>query len=396
MSEPVMNKNFSLRKGFTLIEMLITITIFFVMITVVTTIFIHIYKTKGSLEARQIVTKESYFFLEKLQVMIKDYTIDYEEYRNRQQSWCMSPNNASWSGGSNCTVMTYYGNANAVEPVANQFQSYLYYCSSIFASFDSDYNIGSYNSNHAITDCLADVTGASSTLQSGFLQSYGQYGKLFVDVKDDVDYVPWPINDDDDDDLGKWPIAVVSDVANKIYPQELYLISKDKTRRLLFRRKLIEQSDYDGDGLIGDSETLYTIQVLQLRWFDAGINHDFNSVAYSGVYDGIIDTWACDYGLWFQCEWASVSGAYSDFKLPKDIDDGWQNLLTNDITISEWGLVISPLVNPYLSWAEDDKQISPSVSINFISKLYGKNWNLKIPRNQMDSYGLNLQTAFSL
>ena len=59
--------------------------IFFMMITVVTTIFIYIYKSKGALEARQTVIKESYFFLEKLQVMSKDYTIDYEEYRNRQQ-----------------------------------------------------------------------------------------------------------------------------------------------------------------------------------------------------------------------------------------------------------------------------------------------------------------------
>jgi hypothetical protein len=65
--------------------MLIAMTIFFIMITVVTTIFIYIYKTKGSLEARQTITKESYFFLEKLQVMIKDYTVDYEEYRNRQK-----------------------------------------------------------------------------------------------------------------------------------------------------------------------------------------------------------------------------------------------------------------------------------------------------------------------
>jgi hypothetical protein len=55
------------------------------MITIVSGIFVYVYKTKGSLEARQTVTKESYFFLEKLQVMIKDYTIDYEEYWNRQQ-----------------------------------------------------------------------------------------------------------------------------------------------------------------------------------------------------------------------------------------------------------------------------------------------------------------------
>ena len=65
--------------------MLIVMVIFSMMITIVSGIFVYVYKTKGSLEARQTVTKESYFFLEKLQVMIKDYTIDYEEYWNRQQ-----------------------------------------------------------------------------------------------------------------------------------------------------------------------------------------------------------------------------------------------------------------------------------------------------------------------
>jgi hypothetical protein len=73
--------------------MMITMVIFFSMITTVTTIFIYIYKSKGALEARQTVTKESYFFLEKLQVMSKDYTIDYEEYRNRQQVGCAQPQN---------------------------------------------------------------------------------------------------------------------------------------------------------------------------------------------------------------------------------------------------------------------------------------------------------------
>jgi hypothetical protein len=67
------------------------------MITTVTTIFIYIYKSKGALEARQTVTKESYFFLEKIQVLSKDYTIDYEEYRNRKKVGCMSANNPAWS-----------------------------------------------------------------------------------------------------------------------------------------------------------------------------------------------------------------------------------------------------------------------------------------------------------
>jgi hypothetical protein len=60
------------------------------------------------------VTKESYFFLEKLQVMIKDYGIDYEEYRNRQQVGCMTPNDPNRNMTGHCAMMTYYGNRNVL------------------------------------------------------------------------------------------------------------------------------------------------------------------------------------------------------------------------------------------------------------------------------------------
>ena len=359
------------------------------MITIVTTIFIYIYKSKGALEARQTVTKESYFFLEKLQVMIKDYTIDYEEYRNRQQVGCTSPNNPTWSTTGHCTMMTYYGNNNSIYSEKNR--NWYYYCSSL--AYESVPLIIWKGIGNA---CISDITStvdSSLLTNSWFLQSYGQYAKLFVDVKDDVDFIPGAVKDDDDQDLWSWPLAMYQ--TGTIYPQELYLISNDKQRRLLFRRKLIEQSDYNSDGVTWDSEKLYVIQVLQLKWFDAWENHDFDATSFSWVYDGIIDTWACDYSLWFVCNGASVSWAYVDFKLPLTGDDGRQNLLTNDITISDWNLSLSPWVDPYLARNEDNAQINPFFSIDFTAKLYGKNRNLKIPRNQMNQYNLKLQTTFS-
>jgi hypothetical protein len=42
-------------------------------------------------------------------------------------------------------------------------------------------------------------------------------------------------------------LAVVQ--SGTVNPQELYLISNDKEKRLLLRRKLIEQADYNNDGL---------------------------------------------------------------------------------------------------------------------------------------------------
>jgi hypothetical protein len=277
----------------------------------------------------------------------------------------------------------------------------LYYCSSlddVLHTYDD-----TVPNQHAVYDRNNDnpdnywwnncIVKWSDEIWVATYQSYGQYKNMFIDVKDDVDYITGAVKDDDDQDLWRWPIAIYQSGNN--LPQELYLISNDKTRRLFFRRKMIESADYNGDGSVTDSEKLYSIQVLQLRWLDAWEAHDFDAQTHSWVYDGMIDTWVCDYSLGFVWSWQNVWWAYSWFRLPIDENDCWQDLLTNDITISDWNLSISPLVDPYLAWADDSAQINPFITINFTAKLYGKNWNLKIPRNQMNQYNLKLQTTFS-
>ncbi len=390
-------------KAFTLIEMLIAMTIFFLMITTVTSIFVYVYKTKWWLEARQNLTKESYFFLEKLQVMIKDYTIDYEEYRNRQQTWCTAPNALQRSTTGHCTMMTYYGNRNvlATSDTDDHENNTLYYWSTTYPnSNDSISSLDFDDPNYIIKDDQSvdtAVASAKTTLthssqqSSWFIQSYGQYKVLFTDVKDDVDFIPGPVGDDDDRDMGRGPGQAVY-FSGDIYPQELYLISKDGTRRMFFRRKLLDLDDLNGDDVVSPSERLYSIQVLQLRWFDAWAKHDFDG---EGVYDGTIDTWACDYGLWYVCAGVNLDWVYSGYRLPAHIDDGRQDMLWSDITIAERNIRLHPLVNPYLSWDDDDAQIAPVITINFLAHLYGKNRSSKIPWSQMDSYIINLQTSFS-
>ena len=50
---------------------------------------------------------------------MKDYTIDYEEYWNRQRVGCSEIGNPNWNTGGNCSVMTYYGNNNITESAVN-------------------------------------------------------------------------------------------------------------------------------------------------------------------------------------------------------------------------------------------------------------------------------------
>ena len=58
--------------------------------------------------------------------------------------------------------------------------------------------------------------------------------------------------------------------------KELYLISQDGRSRILIRRALLESGDRNKNGTIEDTEKLYTLQILKLRGFDAGDNHNFD------------------------------------------------------------------------------------------------------------------------
>jgi len=51
--------------------------------SVVVTAYIKILDIRNSIDARQNLVQESYFTLEKLNILLRDFTIDYEEYFNR-------------------------------------------------------------------------------------------------------------------------------------------------------------------------------------------------------------------------------------------------------------------------------------------------------------------------
>jgi hypothetical protein len=64
--------------------MILTITIFALLVGVVFTVYHRMVNMRINVEARQTLIDRSYFLMEKLQVVMADYTIDYEEYYNRK------------------------------------------------------------------------------------------------------------------------------------------------------------------------------------------------------------------------------------------------------------------------------------------------------------------------
>ncbi|MEI6672858.1 MAG: hypothetical protein WCL02_06080 [bacterium] len=45
-------------------------------------------KLKYNIQARTNILQDAYFAIEKIDLMLKDYTIDYEEYFNRKNVGC--------------------------------------------------------------------------------------------------------------------------------------------------------------------------------------------------------------------------------------------------------------------------------------------------------------------
>lgn len=381
------------KSGFTILEVVVVMTGFFLLLVIILQLYQKMIRIKYGVEAKQNLIQQSYYMLEKINVELKDFTIDYEEYYNRQMVGCDNNNygnNFLWnvnSGNQNwyCDNITFFWNKNSINWEDNDTHL-RYYCSSLLGYINDD------------------IVFQSTTLQDGsgcfdqtyfsppYLQAYKQYAEHFRDIKNDVDFVSGAVNDDDDDNFWLWPKAII-DAKNV---QELYFISQDWGKRIYLRRALVDTWDRNGDWIISwDNEQLYTIQLLKLKGFDAGQNHDFD-ISNPGVYDGEIDTWVCDYAEGFLCKGDAIDPVvYSGYKMPLDIDDGRVNLFDDNLTTSHRNILIYPDTNLNYSRAENSIQINPYFTLSITNKLYWEKRKHRIGNNSMDSFQLTLQTTFN-
>ena len=369
------------KKWFTLLEIIIATTLFFIIMVAILSAYRWILKFKYIFQAKANILETTYYMMEKVNVLLKDYTIDYDEYFNRSRVGCNSWYQANftwnvWVTG-HCDNFTFYGNGNSY--VAWWLSWYaLYYCSSAAGYYQ--------NGQYVINTVVPSYTWCLST----WYQSFGQYAYQFYNMKKDADRDWSVVGDSDDTDLGQWPTAI----PNSTWVQELYLISPDRKNRVLIRRSLISSWDWDKNGVVsGENEYRYTLQILKLKWFDAGNNHNFDPATSSWVYDGKIDTWACDYSQWFICNWSSIGNLYSWYHLPLNGDDGRVNLFDKNITVAGRNLSVYPDENPDFAWWDESLQINPYFTIFLRTKLYGE---LRFPRltDSLPNFEFSLETTF--
>lgn len=380
------------RNSFTLVELLLVILIISFILPTIFFVYTKMQQMKKEIDIKQELVQQSYEFVERMNVLMQDYVIDYEEYFNRQMVGCSNSskwwNSFDWTTSASwyCNLFTAYGNGNSIgsSTSTQRAQHNLYYCSSL----NSSINMKSYVSQSLWYACASAV---SNTLRH---QSYGQYSKLFFDVKRDTDGDSYLVGDSDDEDRGTWPVAIKD--PTKV--QELYLISQDGKNRLFFRRKLIKQENVNGISWFQTGENLFVIQILRLRGFDAGTLHNFsktNGVENPWLYDGQIDTWACDYSQGFIGKWASVWGAYSGYKLPLNADDCWEDLYQWSISLNAWNISLSPVVDPVLAWKDEKYQINPYIKLFLLNWVYLPSYFGSGRSSYEETFQVPIETTFN-
>lgn len=351
------------KKWFTLVEILLVVIISGSLFTTIYSVMTTLPKVKLFNDARMQLIEQSNEVMNRFAVLFQDYTLDYEEYFNREHVGTdIGTAENTWHYAN----FSHYGNQTSV-PAVNPNYHYIRYFNSENPSLASNTQTLSYGQYKAMFWNMGKDTDG----QGKFNLISNQSNESFTNV-----------GDADDKDLGTWPEAFLDP-----HPKELYLISHDGTRRLFLRRKQFCKDNRK-------TETCsFTIQMLKLRWFDAGSKHQFDSID-SKTYDGEIDTWACDAGEGFICAGEAVSeNLYPNYKLPKTVNDGWVNLFDNAISIEDWKLTLIPNKNPDYAWKDNEAQINPYIKMIMTTKL-NTSALPAVVRNMLKDYRFKLQTSF--
>lgn len=312
------------KKWFTLLEVLLSVIILSLFIWTIISIYTSIKWADWKIANKRILISETSDLIDVIHEAAIEYTIDYEEYFNRQHT--------------PIGTFTQYWNAWL-----------LYYCS------EEWWAAGKYKTHKRNTWCVQE-----------WIQKYLEYYYQHFKVQN-----IWNLNSIENKNayMWVWPLAI----AKNTWLDYLYLINWDGTERLYFRRVYVTWIDLNHDwDTSWKNEQLFKVQMLKLKWFDAWSWHNFLT---RWAYDWFTDTWACDAWQWFHCSWTSVQESYN---LPFDENDWWIDITTNKVTVRDMKIDIFPAKDPYLALKENDYRYDPYAKINFTMDMYWEESNDEI------------------
>jgi prepilin-type N-terminal cleavage/methylation domain-containing protein len=333
-------------KGFTILELMISMTLFAMIITSVILAVEHLSIARIKTLNRVALMEELYFFSEQLFMKIKDGgTIDYEEYWNRQAVGTETQSGHYMKP----TGVGNYGTGGIL--LSNSYGTGIYLCRSN--------NGASMWTGWCLTNNNNGWNGTSSGIPmdfSGSYQRYGQYLAQFTDYNgnangdggdEDTDASGSIIGDDDDRAIGVAPPVLTGSIT------ELYLINKNAKERIYFRWNIAQDPNNTSitcnyvaptnSGCIGN------VQVLKLSWLDVGLTHSGSNMSDKTAYDGVIDTWVCSENT--QCTWPVADWLR---RVATGTGSEWINLFPSTINVKKLSFQAYPVQDPWLSWAALD------------------------------------------
>ena len=310
------------KKWFTLTELLLALLIAWSLVWIILSIYMSVRAADQRMSSQRQLISEASDLIDRIHDAALYYTIDYEEYFNRQM---LPPAQREFSSYGNDWTRYYCWWGLPLTP-DNKYIVYTRDISSWWCSVYWKQKFWEYSFQFRK---LNDINNLNSKQNS------------------------WS-------NMWFWPVAV----SPNTWLEYLYLINYDNTERYYFRR-------YHKEWDLSDTwknANLYTIQILRLKWLDAWIDQDFDSW---WAYDWFIDTWVCDSNEWFDCHWKEVKlDDGKIYHMPYDGNDWWLDVTNDTVTVSDFRVDVYPVKDPYLAINEDEYLFSPYIKLSFTLNMY--------------------------
>lgn len=393
-------------KAFTLIEAILSITIFAMIIVSAFEILWNIWIIKTKISNRLDINQDLYYMVENLATQIKDFwwDIDYEEYWNRSAVWTTT---SSWHYNIFSWYWNYWYDWNES---SNSYWSWFYFCRSWSGSDMWTSGCLTENSWVLYNDVQVDQSWAFQRYWEYAFQFYDYNSNKNSDITSGTAYcvasdgsthaaIIWDENcdwsiraDDDDENLGQWPQALPW---NEV--KELYMIKKWKTtERMFFRWTFKPDPDSPTYNVTTHTDhnctltwanawsgCLWNVQMLKLVWKDIWMDHSW-SVASPWRYDWIIDTWLCNTD--FNCNWTN--------SLPNSLDDWWIDLFPEYINVKDIRFFLYPNKDYKLAWKEESQNVALNPYVRIQMTLW-YSWKRK-KQIRLDNPYLTITTTINL
>lgn len=306
------------KKGFTIAELMISVTILTILMTIASSIYSNFFGSIRNLKAANTVYEEARFVMERIVKEVRNGTIDYEEYFNQN---LLKQNLSNYESIRN-------------ETYARDYCQY----SRQFYNLGPDDELGTIDDESTGTRVENDlITGAQVPPAIG-----------------DLSGNPEPIQND------------------------LFLININGDKRSYIKR--IEKED--GTNTIGKIGLLRLtgedFGIDHINSFDedlSGFGNDdtFECEKDPGEGDGRIDTWLCEDG--FACEKIDLTGDSCSGKThnivydPNDPEDNsYIDITPSSLDIVDLKFIVAPMDDPRKAYNNIDVQIQPHVTIRLVAR----------------------------